>query len=87
LSVHANLPIDVEVVNDPDPAANTAVPAEFAGFFVVEGFIGYLGLNKCLWHSEFRAASHAAWIAHSNSAIGMPNTALTARSSTNVYPF
>jgi hypothetical protein len=39
-------PINVEVVNNPDPAANTAVPAEFAGFFAVEGFIGYLGFNK-----------------------------------------
>jgi hypothetical protein len=29
--------IDVEVVNDPDPAANTAVPAEFAGFFPWKG--------------------------------------------------
>jgi hypothetical protein len=38
--------IDIEVVNDPDPAANTAVPVEFAGFLAVEGFIGYLGLNK-----------------------------------------
>jgi hypothetical protein len=38
--------IDVEVVNDPDPAANTPVPAEFAGFFAVEGFIGFLDLNK-----------------------------------------
>jgi hypothetical protein len=30
-------PIDVEVVNDPDPAANTAVPAEFAGFLSWKG--------------------------------------------------
>jgi hypothetical protein len=37
---------DVEVVNDPDPAANRAVPAEFAGFFAVEGFNGDLGLNR-----------------------------------------
>jgi hypothetical protein len=38
--------IDVKVVNDLDSAANTAVPAEFAGLFAVEGFIGYLGLNN-----------------------------------------
>jgi hypothetical protein len=38
--------IDVEAVNDPDPAANTADPAESAGFFAVEGFIGYIDLNS-----------------------------------------
>jgi hypothetical protein len=44
--------IDVEVVNDPDPAAKTAVPAKFAGFFAVEGFIGYLGLNRIALYSR-----------------------------------
>jgi hypothetical protein len=44
--------IDVEVVNDPDPAANTADPAEFAGFSAGEGFVGYLGRNKRVTHHK-----------------------------------
>ncbi len=40
--------IDADVANDPDSTANTAVPAEFAGFSAVERFIGYLGRNRPL---------------------------------------
>jgi hypothetical protein len=52
--------IDVEVANDPDPAANTAVPAEFAGFFAVEGFIGDLGLKRSCFNTAFRKAVNLA---------------------------
>jgi hypothetical protein len=38
--------IDVDVANDPYSAANTAVPAEFAGFVAVERFISHVGCNK-----------------------------------------
>ena len=34
--------IDADVADDPDFTANTAVPAEFAGFSAVERFLGYL---------------------------------------------
>jgi hypothetical protein len=38
--------IDSDAVNDPNSTANTAVPAEFAGFFTAERFIGNLGHNS-----------------------------------------
>jgi hypothetical protein len=38
--------IDSDVVNDRFSTANTAVPAEFAGFLAVERFINNLGRNR-----------------------------------------
>ncbi|MBN2579679.1 MAG: hypothetical protein JXB10_11875 [Pirellulales bacterium] len=38
--------IDADAANDRGSTANTAVPAEFAGFLAVERFIGNAGLNK-----------------------------------------
>jgi len=38
--------IDTDIANDPCSTANMAVPAEFAGQWAAERFIGKVGRNK-----------------------------------------
>ena len=42
--------IDTDIANDPCSTANMAVPAEFAGQWVAERFIGKAGRNRELWN-------------------------------------
>ena len=54
---HFPIIIDADVANDPDSAANTSIPAEFARCLAVEWFIDNLGLNSTPLPEKNHAAS------------------------------